>query len=99
MSLLAKLRLLRLVARHAQGEAEYRAAAGALVHPDLSAMGLDDGAADREPQAHALLLGGDEGLEEMRPDLGREAGPRIGDTDLHGVAEQLAFDRELARTL
>src|SRR5581483_5750377 len=95
MSLPAKLCLLRLVARRTQGEAEYRAASGPLVHPNLAAVGFYDGAADRESQSHALLLRGDEGLEQVRPDLGRKAGTRIGNADLHNVARKLRLDREV----
>src|SRR4051812_20554848 len=96
MLLPAKLSLLRLAARHAQGEAEHRAAVGPFAHPDLAAMRFDDGSADRQPQPHALLLGCNEGLEKMSPDLRRETGPRIRDTDLYGIADKLRLDGNLS---
>src|SRR5438132_92256 len=72
-----KRRLLELC--HAQGEAEDRAAARPGIDPDPAAMRLDDGPADRQAQLHALALGGDERLEELRGDLGSKPGPCIGD--------------------
>src|SRR5215475_16116029 len=75
----------RLLAGPAQGEAEDGAAARAVLDPDPAAMRLDDGAADREPESHALALGGDEGLEQVRGHLGRQSRPGIGDADLRHV--------------
>ena len=48
--------------------------------PDASPLGLDDLAADGEPQARALplRLGREEGLEDPRADLGGDAGARVG---------------------
>ena len=44
--------------------------------PDASAMRLDDGARDRQADAHALALGGDERLEQLLGDLRRDARSR-----------------------
>src|SRR5437868_239242 len=76
-----------LVLCRAQGEAEDRAAARPGIDPDPAAMRLDDGPADRQAQSHALALGGDERLEELRGDLGSKPGSGIGDAH---------FDRLLA---
>src|SRR5215831_10414343 len=91
----------RLLARPAQGEAEDGAAARAGLDPDPAAMRLDDGAADREPKSHALALGGDEGLEQVRGHFGRQARPGIGDADLRKVPGGGGCDLEpaLARRL
>src|SRR5207237_5058538 len=64
-----------------QRETEYGAAAGARPRHDLPAMGLDDGLADRQPDTHALRLGRDKRLEQLRHHLRRDAAPGIGDTD------------------
>src|SRR6218665_2909770 len=47
-----------------QSKLEPRAALGYRLGPDAAAMGLDDCAADRESDAHAVRLGADEGLEQ-----------------------------------
>ena len=41
---------------------------GRLVGPDPPAMGLDDRAADRQAHAHAVRLGGEEGIEQAVDD-------------------------------
>ena len=48
-----------------QGEGEHRSAAGIGADRDAAAMRLDDGARDRQADAHALPLGGDERLEQL----------------------------------
>ena len=45
-------------------ETENRSAAGVGLHRDLPAMGLDDGARNRQPNPHALPFRGDEWLEQ-----------------------------------
>src|SRR6266481_9156017 len=84
----------------AQGEAEDRAAARPRIDPDPAAMRLDDGPADRQAQSHALALGRDERLEELRGDFGSKPGPGIGDAHFdrlvgvrHGCDLQLATVR------
>src|SRR5262245_15746374 len=64
-----------------QGEAKDRPAAGIGLHADLPAVGLDDGAGDRQADAHAMGLVGNEGLEQLRHDLGRDSRTGIGDAD------------------
>ncbi len=60
-------------------------------------MRLDDGARDRQADAHALTLGGDERLEQLRADLRRDAGPGIGNADLdHIVRRRRRGDDEFA---
>src|SRR5690349_11968375 len=74
-----------LLARHPKRETEDRAAVLARLDPDAPAMGLDDGAADRQSQPHALFLGRDEGLEEMGRHFRRQPQAGIGNADLrHG---------------
>src|SRR5262249_58064670 len=70
-----------LVGHGLQGEAENRTAARVAVGSDLPAMRLDDGARDRQTHPHAVALGRDEGLEQLRCDLGRDAGAGIGHAD------------------
>src|SRR6516225_8011189 len=47
------------------GEAKDRSTARIGLHRDLSAVGLDNGAADRQADTHAVALVGDEWLEEL----------------------------------
>ena len=58
---------------HWQGEVEGRARSVVGRHPHLSAMGLDDRAADRQSHAHAVGLGGEEGREQAIEVLGIDA--------------------------
>src|SRR3712207_5338643 len=57
----------------AQGEPEHGSAALLRLNPDLAAVRFDDRAADRQPDPHTVLLGGDKGLEELGGDLGRDS--------------------------
>ena len=45
-------------------------------------MGLDDAAGDGQAQARALLLGGEEGREDLDPVRGRDAGSIVAHADL-----------------
>src|SRR5262249_24827357 len=54
-----------LPGRGPQREAKDRSTAGIGFHCDLSTVGLDNGAADRQADTHAVALVGDEGLEEL----------------------------------
>src|SRR6516225_6063488 len=58
-----------------------RSADGIGLHPDLSAVGLDNGAADRQADTHAVALVGDKGLEELRHQFLRDPGPGVGNAD------------------
>ena len=70
--------------RERQGEGEDGAAARRGVGPDAAAVGLDDRAAHREADAHALGLGGHEGCEDLG--AGEDARPVVGDRDPDGTA-------------
>src|SRR5262249_49557191 len=70
-----------LLARGLYGEAKNRSTAGIGLHRDLSTMGLDNGAADRQADTHAVTLVGDKGLEELRHHFLRDPGPGVGHAD------------------
>src|SRR5215471_15971999 len=70
-----------LLARGLYGEAKNRSTAGIGLHRDLSTVGLDNGAADRQADTHAVTFVGDKGLEELRHQLRRDPGPRVGNAD------------------
>ena len=61
-------------------------AARVRLRPQPAAMRLDDGAADRQPDAHAVALGGDERLEQPRQDFRPNAAAGVGDADQHHSA-------------
>ena len=61
-------------------------APGALCQRIVAAVLLDDLPRDGEAEARALRLGGEELLEQAPADLGRDAGARVRDGDLHRVA-------------
>src|SRR5262245_38337930 len=86
-----------LPARGPYGEPKDRSAAGIGLHRDLPAVGLDNGAADRQADTHAVALVGDKGLEELRHQLRRDPGPRVGHADgYHIVVTGCSGDDELA---
>src|SRR6516165_7349281 len=70
-----------LPGRRPQREAKDRSTAGIGLHHDLSTVGLDNGAADRQADTHAVALVGDKGLEELRHQFRRDPGPGVGDAD------------------
>src|SRR3546814_10388136 len=72
--------------RSPQRERKLGAADGLRAGPDPAAVNLDDGAADRQPDAQPVGLGAEEGVAEMHLLLGRPAAARIRDGDLGGVA-------------
>src|SRR5215510_9087222 len=65
----------------AQREAKDRAAGRIGLHPDVAAMRLDDGARDRQADPHAMPLGGEERLEQLRSRLFRNAVSGVGHAD------------------
>src|SRR5260221_2659761 len=67
--------------RGPQREAKDRPAAGIGLHRDLSTVGLDNGAADRQADTHAVALVGDKGLEELRHQFRRDPGAGVGHAD------------------
>src|SRR5262249_29888817 len=75
-----------LPARGPQCEAEDRSTARIRLHRDLSAVGLDNGAADRQADTPAAGLVGDKGLEELRRQLRRDAGAGVGHADDDHIA-------------
>src|SRR6266568_749341 len=70
-----------LFADRAKREVENGASLRVGLEPDLSAVGLDDRPRDRQADAHALALGGDERLEQLLGDFGRDAAPGVCDAD------------------
>src|SRR6266508_2275926 len=87
-----------LPGRGPQGEAKDRSAGGVGLHHDLSTVGLDNGAADRQADTHALALVGDKGLEELRSQFRCDARPGIGHADGdHIVIVGRGGNNELAR--
>src|SRR5262245_23868139 len=65
-----------------QEHEERRPAAIPTLEPDLAAVGLDDALADREPEPGALALRGEEGVEQPRLHVRRDAGALVLDLDL-----------------
>src|SRR4029077_8605996 len=79
------------------GEAKHRAASLIRLDDDLSAMVFDDGARNRQPDAHSQSLGRDEGLEQLGGNLRRDAEAAVGDADFEQVAIACAArDQQLA---
>src|SRR5262245_20481810 len=72
--------------RGSQREAKDRSTAAIGLHRDLSTVGLDNGAADRQADAHAVALVGDKGLEELRHQLRRDPGAGVGHADDDHIA-------------
>src|SRR5262245_28879210 len=70
-----------LPGRGPYGELKDRSAGGIGLHRDLPAVRLDNGAADRQADAHAVALVGDEGLEELRHQFRRDPGAGVGHAD------------------
>src|SRR5262247_2563999 len=70
-----------LPGRGPQREAKDRSTAGIGLLHDLSTVGLDNGAADRQADTHAVALAGDKGLEELRHQFRRDPGPGVGHAD------------------
>src|ERR1700760_1792737 len=67
-----------------QGDAKGRAASREVFRRELSAMGLDDGACNRQAHTHALRLGGEKRLEQPLDLVERDAGTGIGDGQAGG---------------
>src|SRR5256886_8773731 len=82
--------------RDRQPDREDRASARAVRPPDLAAVLLRDLARDREAEAGALRLRGEELLEEPRPDRAWNAATRSGHGNLDRLAVEVAPDRQLA---
>src|SRR5256712_10401625 len=83
-----------------QREAEQRAAARPVLAPDAAAVGLDDGATDRQPEAGAAApADAVELVEDLLLLPGGPARPPIGrlDDDLVALAARVDVDRLAAR--
>src|SRR5512141_128350 len=78
------------------GKREYRAFLWRCSHFNRTAVAFEYLVHDRQPQARALadLLGGKEGVENLRQDVVRNAATRIGEADLGSVVDDLAVDRQ-----
>ena len=74
-------RFLARVAR--QRDAEPRPVPGLRLHPDAAAVVAGDPVADGEPEAgaHTLGFGGEERVEDLAADLGRDTGAGVGDLE------------------
>src|SRR6185295_1717376 len=68
---------------HRELDAEYRAAPRRLVLRENAAVSLDDALAEGEPEPGPLpnRLGREEGLEDPRPNLGRDTRTIVGDRE------------------
>src|SRR5574337_48850 len=71
-----------LLPRRRQREAEPCAAPGARIDRDAAAVGLDDRAADRQPDADAVALGREERVEDPIEHRRVEPGSGVGHLDL-----------------
>src|SRR6516165_10620893 len=86
-----------LAGRRPHREAKNRSTRGIGLHRDPSAVGLDNGAADRQADTHAVALIGDKGLEELRHQFRRDPGPGVGHADCdHFVVADCGGNDELA---
>ena len=86
---------------HGQLDAEFRPAPRLALDRDRPAVLLDDPLAEREAESRPLpaRLRREEGLEDPRPDLGRNPRPGVADLEPHPVplAVEPCRDREPAR--
>src|SRR4249920_2639410 len=69
--------------RRPQGKAEHGTPTGTLLDPDSPAMPLDNGARNRQPDAHAVLLRCDERLKQLVGDIRCNARAGVGDLNEH----------------
>src|SRR5512137_1641922 len=72
-------------ARGGQPDGETRTLAWLAVHRHAPLVPLDDPVDHREPQPGALLLGGEERVEDLLHELGRDARPVVLEDDLEAV--------------
>src|SRR5438128_4789684 len=79
-----------------QPDREDRAPSRPIRPPDLAPVLLRNLARDREAEAGALRLRGEELLEEPWRDVARNAAAGVAHGDLHRIAVEVAGDRELA---
>src|ERR1017187_10704028 len=80
-----------------KSEMKYCSAGRIGFHPDSSVMRLDDGARNRQADAHALTLGRDERLKQLLGDLGCYPRAAVGYADFdQAVARRRDGDDEVA---
>src|SRR6516225_8943389 len=70
-----------LPVRGLYSEPKDRSASGIGLYRHLAAVGLDNGAADRQADTHAVALVGDEGLEELRHQFRRDSRAGVDHAD------------------
>src|SRR5262245_28250990 len=70
-----------LLGHASEGEAENRAAARVWLRPDAPAMGFDDGATDREADAHTIAFRGHKRLKQLLHHVGPDAAAGIRHAD------------------
>src|ERR1700690_1990371 len=81
-----------------KSEMEYCSAGGIGFHPDSSIMRLDDGARNRQADAHAVTLGRDERLKQLPGAVGRDSSTAVGHADPDQAAVRSGDgDDEVAR--
>src|SRR5690349_700782 len=86
-----------LPAQGLERQAEDGAAIRIGFRPQPPAMGLDDGARDRQADPHAVRLAGDERLEQLRLDFRGNAGAGVDHADLgHVVVALCGGNRQFA---
>src|SRR5260370_1187874 len=71
-----------------QGDRERRAEAGRAAHVDVATVLLHDPVHEREPEAGALRLGGEEGLEQVREVAGGDAAAGVAHAELQEPARR-----------
>src|SRR6516164_4896187 len=83
--------------RGPQREAKNRSTRGIGLHRDLSTVGLNNGAADRQADTHAVALVAHKGLEELRHQFRCDPGAGVGHADgNHVIVAGCGGDDELA---
>src|SRR4051794_614728 len=86
-----------LLGHRPQREAKGRAPSGVGARSDLTAVGLDDGAANRQADTHAMAFVGDERLEQMRRYVRRNPRSGVRDADCeHTILVRRGGNCELA---
>src|SRR5579859_5226932 len=80
-----------------ESQMKHRSSTRILAYPDPAALRFDDGAADRQANAHAVRLGGDERLEQTVGDPLRKPTAGVSDPNLDpAVGRGSALDGQLA---
>src|SRR6185312_13681447 len=96
-TLSSTMRYLRMRGSNRQADDEARAVTFTRRVGDVAAVARDGATHERQPEADALRLGGDERLEQTAARVGIDPGPRILDGDLDHLAVDARLDAHLAR--